>query len=155
MLYDTNNSVLQTGKQFQVFHTNSFIYTQLNGSKHCYVSLTTIYWHTEKWFRVLRFNTNNSVEHYSFICTPSKLIKNQSFVYTQLNSQRVLFLTIWFNISHSFALSLNDQTVLFDPSVGPYQVLPLQNSRAEASPSDGLLSYPGHSLGQSYLSAEM
>ena len=34
-------------------------------------------------------------------------IKNQSFVYTQLNDQTVLFLTIHFCISLLFALSLN------------------------------------------------
>ena len=38
--------------------------------------------------------TNNSIKHHSF-------------VYRQLNDQTVLFLTIQFNISHLFALSLN------------------------------------------------
>ena len=45
--------------------------------------------HTVKWFQV-----NNS-------------IKYQSFVYTQLNDQTVLFLTIQFGISHLFAHNLN------------------------------------------------
>ena len=44
--------------------------------------------------QVLLFNTNNS-------------IKYQTFVYTQLNDQTVLFLTIQFSICHLFALSLN------------------------------------------------
>ena len=39
-------------------------------------------------------NTNNSIKH-------------QSFVYTELNDQTVLFQTIQFSISHLFALSLN------------------------------------------------
>ena len=50
--------------------------------------------HTVKWFQVLLCITNNSFKH-------------QSFVYTQLNDQIVLFLTIQFSISHLFALSLN------------------------------------------------
>ena len=50
--------------------------------------------HTVKWLQVLLFNTNNS-------------IKRQSFVYTQLNDQTVLFLTIKFSISYLFVLSLN------------------------------------------------
>ena len=100
------------------------------------------------------FNSNNSIKH-------------QSFVYTQLNDQTVLFqsiqfsmwtkltsskygyvlLTIQLNVSHLFT-ELNDQTVLlqsfvwtqfifkstqikfqtvlFDPQIGPYQVLPLR-----------------------------
>ena len=40
LLRNTNNSILLTDKRFQVFYINSFIYTQLNGSKHCCVSLT-------------------------------------------------------------------------------------------------------------------
>ena len=43
--------------------------------------------HTVKWFQVLLCITNNS-------------IKYQSSVYTQLNDQTVLFLTIQFSISH-------------------------------------------------------
>ena len=47
-----------------------------------------------KWFLVLLCITNNS-------------IKYQSFVYTQLNDQTVLFLTIQFSINHLYTLSLN------------------------------------------------
>ena len=47
-----------------------------------------------KWFQVLLCITNNS-------------IKNQSFVYAQLNNRTVLFQTIQFSISHFFTLSLN------------------------------------------------
>ena len=45
----------------------------------------------------------------------------QSFVYTQLNDQTVLFLIIQFNASHFFKY----QTVLFDLLIGPFQMLPL------------------------------
>ena len=63
------------------------------------------------------------------------------------------------------------QIVLFDPSIGPYQVLPLwarvdqrikqglrvpqSSSITEASPSDYIVSYPGHLLEESYPFAEM
>ena len=35
--------------------------------------------------------------------------------YTLINDQAVVSVTIPFSISHLFAFSLNDQTVLFDP----------------------------------------
>ena len=63
-------------------------------------------------FQVLLSVTNNSMKY-------------QSFLYTQLNDQAVLFLTIQFSISHLFAYSLNVKH-LFDPSIGFYQVLPLR-----------------------------
>ena len=50
--------------------------------------------HTVKWFQVLLCITSNSITH-------------QSFVYTLLKDQTLLFLTILFSISHLFALSLN------------------------------------------------
>ena len=50
--------------------------------------------HRVKWFQILVYIANN-------------LIKHQSFAYTQLNDQTVLFKTIKISISHSFALSLN------------------------------------------------
>ena len=66
-----------------------------------------------KWFQVLLCNSNNSIKH-------------QSLVYTQLTVQTFLFLIIKSSIYHLFAHSLNSQTFLFDPLIGPYQVLPLQ-----------------------------
>ena len=50
--------------------------------------------HTVKWFQVFLCITNNSINPPSFVCT-------------QLNDQTVLFQTIQFSISHSFAHSLN------------------------------------------------
>ena len=55
--------------------------------------LKLILFHTVTGFQVLLCITNNS-------------FKNQSFVYTQLNDQAVLFQTIQFSLSHLFALSL-------------------------------------------------
>ena len=71
-----------------------------------------IYEHIVKCFSILLCITNNSIKH-------------QSFVYTQLNDQTVLFLTIQFSIRHLFVLSLNVK-VLFDPYIGPFQALPLR-----------------------------
>ena len=62
---------------------------------------------------MLLFNTNNSIQHYSSICTQLNGFKYQSFVYIQLNDQTVLFQTIQFSISHLFAHSLNVK-LLFD-----------------------------------------
>ena len=74
--------------------------------------LSLFFLHTVKSFQVLQCITNYSIKH-------------QSFVYTQLKVKTVLFLTIQFSISHLFAHSLN-MKLLFDPLMGPYQVLPLQ-----------------------------
>ena len=47
-------------------------------------------------------------------------IQYQSFDYTQLNNQTVLFQAIQFSISHLFTFSLNVK------QIEPFQVLPLQ-----------------------------
>ena len=47
----------------------SFICTQSNGSKYCYVIPIVQFQHTVKGFQVLQFDVNNSVQHPSFICT--------------------------------------------------------------------------------------
>ena len=52
-----------------------------------------IHLHAVKWFQVLLWITNNS-------------IKPQSFVYTQLNDQTILFQTIQFCMRHLFSHSL-------------------------------------------------
>ena len=108
--------------------------------------------HKVKCFLVLLCITNNSVKH-------------QSFVYTQLNVPRVLFLKIWFNISHLFVQNLKRQNNSILPI---YRTLPgattpgqsgpgsndheevfhiLLNSKAGTSPSDSLMLYPGQLLG--------
>ena len=81
------------------------------------------------------------------LCITNNLIKHQSFIYTHLNDQTVLFQTIHHSISKVFffclhtvkckttvfltiqfsiSTQLNYQTVLFDPKIGPYQVITLQ-----------------------------
>ena len=66
----------------------------------CKHFVDNILYHVVKWLQVLLCITNNSIKH-------------QSFVYTQLNDQTVLFLTIQFSII--VCTYLKCQTVLFDP----------------------------------------
>ena len=98
------------------------------------------------------------------LCINNNSIKHQSFVYTQLNDQTVLSTTNGFNTSHLFAPSLkwsNSTTWLLNRILsgattssqsrpennGNERILHLpQISKAGALPSDGLMSYPGHSL---------
>ena len=100
---------------------------------------------------------------------------NISHLFTQLNDQTVLFLTIQFNINHLFALSLNvkssiwpiDRTLSGATSPGQsgpgsngnegVLCIPQSSSITRTSPSDCLMSYPGHTWeGEgSYSSAEM
>ena len=70
-----------------------------------------IYLHTVKLFQVL-------------ICISSYLIKHNSFVYTQLNDQIVVFKKIQFNMSF-FCTQFKCETVLFHPYRGPYRMVPL------------------------------
>ena len=115
--------------------------------------------YTVKCFQVLLFNSNNSIKH-------------QSFVYTQLNDQTVLFKAIQFSISHLFALSLNvsfiwsiDRTLSGATTLGQIGsesnsnegvlCIPQSSTITRASPSDCLMSYLGHSLGGGYSSTEM
>ena len=53
------------------------------------------------------------------------LVSLTIFVYTQLNGQTVVFLSIQFNVSHLFA-QFKYRTFLFDPHLGHYLVLPLR-----------------------------
>ena len=117
---------LQMVKWLQVFlfYTNwsfehfSLIYSLSNGPKHCYVIPIIQFRHTLHEFKVLLFSPNYSMLHFSFVmhtvkwfrvflCITNNSMKHQSFAYAELNDKTVLFLTIKFNISHLFALSLN------------------------------------------------
>ena len=57
--------------------------------RHLFYLVLAIYYHTVKWFQVLLFNTNYSIQYYSFICT-----QVHSFKYFYLA------ITIQFNIYH-------------------------------------------------------
>ena len=72
---------------------NSFICTQSNSCKYCYVILIFQFRHIFKEFQVLLRINDNSIK--------------QTLVYIQLNGQRVLFLTTRLNGSHLFAHNLN------------------------------------------------
>ena len=98
------------------------------------------------------------------LCITNISAKHQLFVYTQLNDQTFLFLTIQFSISHFLCtIWLLDRTL--SGATTPSQSGPgsngnegilhiSQNSRIGVSPSDGFVPYPDNTLG-SYHSAEM
>ena len=102
-----------------------------------------------------------------FLCIINNSIKHQSFVYTHLNDQTVLFQTIRFSIIIQFnsiwPINRTLSGVTTPSQNGPESDgnkgvlrLPQSSSITGTSPSDCLVSYPGHSLGGgSYPSAEM
>ena len=53
------------------------------------------------------------------LCITNNLVKHQLFIYTQLIVKTVLFQKIKLGKGHSLGL--------FDPKIGPYQVLPLRD----------------------------
>ena len=65
--------------------------------------------HVAKWYQILPCIFNNSIKH-------------QLFVYTQLNDQTFLFLTIQFGMSF-VCTQFKCQTVQFNPYTGPNQVV--------------------------------
>ena len=71
------------------------------------------HWFVHRYFQVLLCITNNSN-------------KRQTFLYTELNDQGVIFLTIQFGIRYLFAHSFKYQAVQFYLDIGPCPVLPLQ-----------------------------
>ena len=99
--------------------------------------------------------SNNSVSYkYSF------------FIYTQLNVKTVPFQTVQFSISTQFSSiwtinrTLSGTTTLSQSGPGSDSIegilrIPQSSSIAGTLPSDCLVSYPGHLLGESYHSAEM
>ena len=100
------------------------------------------------------------------LCITNDSIKHQSFIFTQLNVKTVLFQAIHFTIStHFSSIGPTDRNLSGTTtpshngpgSDGNEGILCIpQNLRiTEASPSDCLMSYPGHTLGESYPSAEM
>ena len=92
--------------------------------------------HTVKWFQVLLFNANNSIQHHSFICTQLNGFKYRKWLSISVWSiGRIL--TSATTPGQSGPRSNINKGVLHIP----------QSYRAGTSPSDGLVSYLGHSLG--------
>ena len=124
---------------------------------HCY-QIRTILFAIYHFFHALLFNTNYSIQHYSFVCTQLNGSKyfyasltiqlNICHLFTQLNNQSVLFLTIQFNIIHLFALrchhSGSEWIWVWWQRRG--NCIPLNFSITGASLSDYSMWYPGHSL---------
>ena len=106
-----------------------------------------------------------------FKCQNSFLSNNQFsistvfFLFTQLNVKTVIFEAIQFNISTQFssirptdrnlsgATTPDQRGPRSDGSQGVHRI-PQSSSITGASPSDCLMSYTGHSLEESYSSAE-
>ena len=149
LLYITKNSIkhqlfvyTQWKGQTVLFQTIQFNKsTKLNGSKYCQISLTI----------------QLSISH----------------LFTQLNDQTFLFQTIQFSMNHLFAHSLNVKQFCLTHRLDPIRCyhssqsgpgnngnegvlcIPQSSSITGASSSDCLVSYIGHSLGESYLSVEI
>ena len=95
------------------------------------------------------------------LCITNNSIKHQSFVYTQLNDQTVLYLKIQFRISLLFALSLNVKQFYLILSGAPTPSqgrsgsnamkgalqIPQNSSITGVSPPNCLESYPGRLWG--------
>ena len=94
------------------------------------------------------------------LCTTNNSIKHHSFVYTQLNDQTVLVLTIHFWISSIWPIDRTLSDAISPGQSGPgsdgnERVLCIlqRSSITGVSLSDFFMSYPGHSFGGSYPSA--
>ena len=139
---------LLLSKNIFIFNINH-LFTQSN--KYHYVTLINL------------FNTIHSFTH-------SPMLPSIAMYHEQFNSTSFIYLHTfkWSNCSNFknfikrksfFMIHFNCQTVLFDPSIGSYQVLPLQvrvdlvememkgYSIFPKSSSDNLMLYPGYSLG--------
>ena len=113
----------------------------MKGTLHCPNSKTRAlpsdeFFHTQntKWFQVLLSNTNNVIQHYSLVCTQLNAFKHNKW----LNS------SIWPKDGILTGTTTQGQS---EPgSNGNEEILHIpQSSRSRASPSDGLVSYTGHS----------
>ena len=114
--------------------------------------------HTFKWFQVFPSNTNNSNQHYSFICMQLNGFKhcyqiliiqfNINHFYTQLNSfqySKWLNISIWPIDRTLLGTSTLDQRV---PGGNDNEgILHIHQSFRNLNIRCSLLSYPEHSLG--------
>ena len=127
-------------EQIHLYTNISIVSVQLNGFSYCYltliISISIICLQIVKWLQVLLFNTNYSIQHYSFTCIqlngskycyvipiiqfrhtdiefPILLFKTNysiqhySFVCAQLNGSKYASITIQFSIGHLFPHNLN------------------------------------------------
>ena len=112
--------------------------------------------HTVKWFRVLLFNTSNSIQHFLFVCTLLNGCKYcyiiqiilHSFVYTESNGfkySKWLSSSIWTIGRILTSTTIPDQSGPGSNDNGGILNI-LQSSRTVVSLSDGLVLYPWHSL---------
>ena len=143
------------------------------GSFICYVIPIIQFRHTVKEFQfnyltlIILINIAQSFAHSYMVQVLPRIgnssIKHQLFVYTRLNYQTVLFLTIQFCTSHSIQpieRTLSDATISGQSrpeNNGNEGLLHItQSSKTGASPSDCLVSQIGHSFWEgSYPSAEI
>ena len=100
------------------------------------------------------------------LCITNNSVKQQLFIYTQLNVKTVIFQTIQFNISTQFSSvwpiekTVSGATTPVQSGLGRngnkgVLHIPKSSSIAWALPSDCLVTYTGHSLGEFYFSAGM
>ena len=100
------------------------------------------------------------------LCIINSSIKQQSFIYTQLNVKTVLFLKSQLNINSQFSsIWPIDRTISGATTPGQrgpgndgnrwVLCIPQSFRFTGAAPLDCLLSYPGHSFEESYLSVEI
>ena len=96
-----------------------FFCTQLNGFKHFYqrliilFNITHLVANSELFYSTLFLHLHTVKRFQELVHIPKNSIKHQSFVYTQLNGQTALFLTIQFNKSNLFAYRLNVKQFFF------------------------------------------
>ena len=124
------------------------------------VLFQTIQFNISKWFQVLLCITNNSIYCQSFIY--SWMSKQFSLAEVcKINVKTILFQTIQFSISIQFSsIWPIDRTLSGSATPGQREpksdgnkgvlCIPQSYSITGTSPSDCLVSYPGHSLGDSY-----
>ena len=146
-----------------LWHINHF--RLFNAKSSSYINIKYI------WFVNLFFCTQLNRSKYCYVSLTIQL--NNFFVYTQLNDQTVLFLTIRYGIHHVFAVGLNVKqfylTHRLDPTrcchsgsewtmeEWPWRAYPIfqSSSITEGSSSDCWVSYLGYSYWVSYPSAEI
>ena len=146
--------------------TNLFLYIQTVLFQAIQFSISTQV-KCQKHFYFKQFSSVNKVKCFQvLLCITNYSIKHQSFIFTQFNVKTVLFQTIQFIISTQFS-SIYPINRTLSGATTPGQSgpgsdgnkgvlhIPQSSSITGASPSDCLVSYPGHPLRESYTSVEI